>query len=172
METTSSSTSALSRRHSICPASRSARPVPLLDRSYWVTRHLFVTASVELPSWVSAVAAWIMVAKRRSWIGFIAVCDNEWEIRRMGRRDIVVALCDTSTCLEWVENFRTGLVPIDDDGNNSPKVECGFRSLYKTAVRDEPSLLSAVVEEVKKLTEQYAGQEISITLAGTAWGQR
>ncbi|WOL05934.1 hypothetical protein Cni_G14665 [Canna indica] len=83
----------------------------------------------------------------------------------MGHRDIVVTLRDTSTCLEWVENFRTGLVSVDDDGDNSPKVECGFRSLYKTTARDEPSLSSAVVEEVKKLTEQYAGEEMSITLA-------
>ncbi|WOL13149.1 hypothetical protein Cni_G21918 [Canna indica] len=88
----------------------------------------------------------------------------------MGCRNIVVALRDTSTCLEWVENFRTGLVSVDDDGDNSPEVECGFQSLYKTAVRDEPSLSSAVEEEVKKLTEQYAGEEMSITLAGHSLG--
>ncbi|WOK97713.1 phospholipase A1-Ibeta2, chloroplastic-like [Canna indica] len=55
----------------------------------------------------------------------------------MGRRDIVIALRGMSTCLEWVENFRMELVPIDDEDelveeeddelrDNVPKVECGF----------------------------------------------
>ncbi|THU73765.1 hypothetical protein C4D60_Mb04t26310 [Musa balbisiana] len=153
------------------------RPVVLPDWSYRVTRNLFATASVELPSWVQTVAPWMMAAQRTSWIGYVAVCDNEREIQRMGRRDIVIALRGTSTCLEWAENLRTGLVPVDDYGEDVtdphgdvPKVECGFRSLYKTAGPDMPSLSSSVVAEVRKLTEKYAGEEISITVVGHSLG--
>ncbi|RRT73361.1 hypothetical protein B296_00009277 [Ensete ventricosum] len=153
------------------------RPVVLPDWSYRVTRNLFATASVELPSWVQIVAPWMMAAQRTSWIGCVAVCDNEREIHRMGRRDIVIALRGTSTCLEWAENLRAGLVPVDDDGEDVtdpqgdvPKVECGFRSLYKTAGPDMPSLSSSVVAEVRKLTEKYAGEEISITVVGHSLG--
>ncbi|WOK95355.1 hypothetical protein Cni_G04062 [Canna indica] len=155
------------------------RHVFLPDRSYRVTRNLFATSSVELPPWVDTVAPWMMAAQPTSWIGYVAICENEREIQRMGRRDIVIALRGTSTCLEWAENFRTELVPIDElveeEEENElrdsvPKVECGFRSLYKTPGWDIPSLSSAVVEEVRKLTEEYAGEELSITVVGHSLG--
>ncbi|CAL9097648.1 unnamed protein product [Musa acuminata var. zebrina] len=164
------------------------RAVVLPDRSYRVTRNLFATASVELPPWVDTVAPWMMTATPTSWVGYVAVCDNEREIQRMGRRDIVIALRGTSTCLEWAENFRTWLVPIDEEEQEAeeeessegeqtekprgtvPKVECGFRSLFKTAGPDAPSLSSMVAEEVRRLMEQYAGEELSITVVGHSLG--
>ncbi|KAG6467329.1 phospholipase A1-Ibeta2, chloroplastic-like [Zingiber officinale] len=142
--------------------SQPSRPpvdVVLPDRSYRVTRHLFATASIDLPTWLRP-------SPRTSWIGFVAVCDSEREISRMGRRDIVVALRGTATWLEWAENFRSGLV----DVGNSAKVACGFRSLYKTAGTEAPSLSEAVVEEVRRLTELYAGEELSVTMAGHSLG--
>ncbi|XP_074591766.1 phospholipase A1-Ibeta2, chloroplastic-like [Curcuma longa] len=156
------------------------RHVLLPDRSYRVTRNLFATASIELPPWVDTVAPWVMAAHPTSWIGYVAVCENEREIRRMGRRDIVIALRGTSTCLEWAENFRTELVPLDEEEAETdeqglptsvPKVECGFRSLYKTpGLGDTPSLSAAVVEEVKKLRKEYSGEELSITVLGHSLG--
>ncbi|THU52054.1 hypothetical protein C4D60_Mb06t37550 [Musa balbisiana] len=164
------------------------RAVVLPDRSYRVTCNLFATASVELPPWVDTVAPWMMTATPTSWVGYVAVCDNEREIQRMGRRDIVIALRGTSTCLEWAENFRTWLVPIDEEEQEAeeeessegeqtekprgavPKVECGFRSLFKTAGPDAPSLSSMVAEEVRRLMEQYAGEELSITVVGHSLG--
>lgn len=139
----------------------SRRPVDVVlpDRSYRVTRHLFATASIDLPTWLRP-------SPRTSWIGFVAVCDSEREIRRMGRRDIVVAIRGTATWLEWAENFRSGLVDIGD----SAKVACGFRSLYKTAGTEVPSLSEAVVEEVRRLTELYAEEELSVTMAGHSLG--
>ncbi|CAL9124196.1 unnamed protein product [Musa textilis] len=53
------------------------RAVVLPDRSYRVTRNLFATASVELPPWVDSVAPWMMTATPTSWVGYVAVCDNE-----------------------------------------------------------------------------------------------
>ncbi|XP_010941432.1 phospholipase A1-Ibeta2, chloroplastic-like [Elaeis guineensis] len=152
------------------------RHVALPDRSYRVTRSLFATASVELPRCLDRFAApWM--TQRSSWIGYVAVCDSDHEIRRMGRRDIVIALRGTATCLEWAENFRAGLVPVDDGSDNStlrsphaPKVECGFWSLYKTAGDRVPSLSASVVEEVRRLVNQYKGEELSITVTGHSLG--
>jgi len=45
------------------------------------------------------------------WIGFIAVCTNSEEIRRLGRRDIIVAWRGTGTRQEWIQNVRDILVP-------------------------------------------------------------
>jgi hypothetical protein len=45
------------------------------------------------------------------WIGFIAVCTNSEEIRRLGRRDIIVAWRGTETRQEWIQNVRDILVP-------------------------------------------------------------
>ena len=46
-----------------------------------------------------------------AWIGFIAVCTNAEDIRRLGRRDIVVAWRGTETRQEWKQNIRDFLVP-------------------------------------------------------------
>lgn len=45
------------------------------------------------------------------WIGFIAVCTDAEEIRRLGRRDIVVAWRGTETRQEWIQDARDILVP-------------------------------------------------------------
>jgi len=45
------------------------------------------------------------------WIGFIAVCTNVEEIRKLGRRNIIVAWRGTETRHEWIQNIRSILVP-------------------------------------------------------------
>ncbi|KAH0452648.1 hypothetical protein IEQ34_019947 [Dendrobium chrysotoxum] len=131
----------------------------LPDRSYRLTRHLFATSSIRLPSWTSPSS---------SWIGFVAVCNNEREIRRMGRRDIVIVLRGTATALEWAENLRVNLVPHLDA--SQAKVECGFQSLYTTPGASMPSLSSAVTEEIRRLVEFYKNEELSITVTGHSLG--
>ncbi|PKA53323.1 Phospholipase A1-Ibeta2, chloroplastic [Apostasia shenzhenica] len=148
--------------------------VALPDRSYRVTRSLFATSSVAVPHWLAAASAaataptWM--TQQSSFIGFVAVCDNEREIARMGRRDIVVALRGTATAPEWVDNFRSSLHPI----SAGEKVSTGFWSLYKTpggSTPDAPaSLSSAVVDEVRRLVEKYRGEELSITITGHSLG--
>jgi Lipase (class 3) len=141
----------------------------LSDQSYRVTSSLFATSSVQLPKWISSVAPWFST-QRSSWIGYVAVCDDEREIRRMGRRDIVIVLRGTSTCLEWAENFRAGLVPIEPSDRDGAKVECGFWSLYKTPGDKLKSLSSSVVCEVQRLLKKYEGEKLSITVTGHSLG--
>ncbi|CAI0417797.1 unnamed protein product [Linum tenue] len=144
--------------------------VALPDRSYKVTKSLYATSSVGLPKWVDEVApdlGWM--TQRTSWVGYVAVCDDRREIQRMGRRDIVIALRGTSTCLEWAENMRAGLVPMAQT-QTQPKVECGFQSLYKTEGAHVASLAQSVVQEIKRLMEQYKGETLSITVTGHSLG--
>ncbi|EXC02060.1 Phospholipase A1-Ibeta2 [Morus notabilis] len=155
------------------------RHVALPERSYKVTKSLYVTSSVGLPKWVDDVApdlGWM--TQRSSWIGYVAVCDDKREIQRMGRRDIVIALRGTATCLEWAENMRAQLIempgqdqdPADNLAHGQPKVECGFLSLYKTRGAHVPSLAESVVEEVKRLMELYKDETLSITVTGHSLG--
>lgn len=150
------------------------RHVALPDRSYKVTKSLYATSSVGLPKWVDKVApdlGWM--TQRSSWIGYVAVSDDKKEIQRMGRRDIVIALRGTSTCLEWAENLRAQLVDIpktEDDNTQNAKVECGFQSLYKTRGDHVASLAESVVEEIRRLTELYKGETLSITVTGHSLG--
>ncbi|XP_061981319.1 phospholipase A1-Ibeta2, chloroplastic-like [Populus nigra] len=161
------------------PAMSAAKPplpqqVTLPDRSYRVTKSLYATSSVGLPKWVDDVApdlGWM--TQRSSWIGYVAVCEDRREIQRLGRRDIVIALRGTSTCLEWAENMRAQLVetPGEHDPTEiQPKVECGFLSLYKTAGANVPSLSQSVVQEVRRLMELYRGETLSITVTGHSLG--
>ncbi|XP_027080865.1 phospholipase A1-Ibeta2, chloroplastic-like [Coffea arabica] len=152
----------------------SQRHVALPDRSYRVTQSLYATSSIGLPKWVDDVApdlGWM--TQRSSWIGYVAVCDDRREIQRMGRRDIVIALRGTATCLEWAENMRDVLVQMPGENGSKdgqPKVECGFSSLYQTPGAHVPSLAQSVVEEIQRLIEQYRGETLSITVTGHSLG--
>ncbi|KAJ9147658.1 hypothetical protein P3X46_029793 [Hevea brasiliensis] len=150
------------------------RHVALPDRSYKVTKSLYATSSIGLPKWVDDVApdlGWM--TQRSSWVGYVAICDDKREIQRMGRRDILIALRGTSTCLEWAENMRAHLVDMPgnhDPIHGQPKVECGFLSLHKTGGAHVPCLAESVMEEVKRLMEQYKGETLSITVTGHSLG--
>ncbi|KAE8699886.1 Phospholipase A1-Ibeta2 [Hibiscus syriacus] len=147
------------------------RHVALPDRSYKVTKSLYATSSVGLPKWVDDVAPDIgWMTQRSSWIGYVAVCDDRREINRMGRRDIVIALRGTATCLEWAENLRAQLVQIPGSKDPTRRVECGFLSLHKTRGAHVPSLAESVVHEVKRLMEMYEGESLSITITGHSLG--
>ncbi|TKY55492.1 Phospholipase A1-Ibeta2 [Spatholobus suberectus] len=149
------------------------RHMVLPDRSYRVTKSLYATSSIGLPKWVDDVApdlGWM--TQRSSWIGYVAVCDDRREIARLGRRDIVISLRGTATCLEWAENMRAHLIDVEGpiEAQEQPKVECGFLSLYKTRGTHVPSLAESVIEEVKRLMELYKGETLSITITGHSLG--
>ncbi|CDY09664.1 BnaC07g33970D [Brassica napus] len=154
----------------------SPRDVALPDGSYKVTKSLYATSSVRLPKWIDDVAPDLRwMTKQTSWVGYVAVCDDPKEIRRMGRREIVIALRGTATLLEWSENFRPNLVSMpepkpDPSDPTRPKVECGFNSLYTTGSQHAPSLADSLVAEISRLVELYAGEELSISVTGHSLG--
>lgn len=145
----------------------------LLDRSglpktgYRLTKHLRATSGINLPRWIYKAPSWALT--RSSWIGYVAVCNDRDEISRLGRRDIVIALRGTATCLEWLENLRATLTPLDGDGNGA-MVESGFLSLYKSKTSVTPSLQEMIHEEIKRLIETYKNEPLSLTITGHSLG--
>lgn len=120
-------------------------------------------------------------SSKSNWIGYVAVCTDEEEIRRLGRRDIMIAWRGTVTGLEWAANLEFQLIPcgLTDESklgqSTHIKVEAGFLSLYTSAKEDSKfnkvSAQSYVVKEIKDLVEKYKDrQELSITVCGHSLG--
>ena len=153
---------------------------------YKVTKHLHATSGIQLPSWIDKAPSW--VATKSSYIGYVAVCDNKEEIKRLGRRDVVIALRGTTTCLEWLENLRATLTNIDplqcdnslqhsinSDENDQPMVESGFLSLYTSKSNSTnndaiPSLQEMVRNEIERILKTYKGENLSFTITGHSLG--
>jgi hypothetical protein len=160
---------------SLPTASGRHRGLMLPDRSYRPTRSLFATSALSIPPWARRANTPEWLTQQSNWIGYVAVCESEREVARMGRRDIAIVLRGTITCPEWAENLRATLVPLDGesaDGKDAggPKVAKGFRSLYKTAGEKVKSLSEDVMDEVRRLMEKYKGEELSITVVGHSLG--
>jgi hypothetical protein len=162
--------------HSLPTASARHRGLMLPDRSYRPTRSLFATSALSMPPWAKRPSTPEWLTQQSNWVGYVAVCESEREVARMGRRDISIVLRGTATCLEWAENLRASLVPLDgntSDGESStdePKVARGFLSLYKTAGEKVRSLSAEVMDEVRRLMDKYKGEELSITVVGHSLG--
>ncbi|KAK4267905.1 hypothetical protein QN277_024627 [Acacia crassicarpa] len=142
---------------------------------YKVTKHLRATSGIRLPRWIEKAPNW--VATKSSYIGYVAVCDNKEEIKRLGRRDVVIAFRGTTTCLEWLENLRATLThlrctttEIDD---SDAMVESGFLSLYTSSTPSCLSLQQMVREEVSRIVQTYGGDgdvPLSLTITGHSLG--
>ncbi|AQK73199.1 triacylglycerol lipase like protein [Zea mays] len=166
--------------HSLPTASARHRGLMLPDRSYRPTRSLFATSALSMPPWAKRPNTPEWLTQQSNWVGYVAVCESEREVARMGRRDIAIVLRGTATCLEWAENLRASLVPLDggdsSDGADTPppepepKVARGFLSLYKTAGDKVRSLSEEVMDEVRRLMDKYKGEELSITVVGHSLG--
>ncbi|GKU88505.1 hypothetical protein SLEP1_g2759 [Rubroshorea leprosula] len=148
----------------------------LSGTGYSLTKYLHATAGIQLPaSWIEKAPSWM--ATRSSWIGYVAVCQDEKEISRLGRRDVLIAYRGTATCLEWLENFRATLTHLPDaqpDQNpadsSAPMVESGFLSLYTSRTATSPSLQDMVREEISRLLQIYGDEPLSITITGHSLG--
>ncbi|KAI9094539.1 hypothetical protein K1719_026659 [Acacia pycnantha] len=116
---------------------------------YKVTKHLRATSGIRLPRWIEKAPNW--VATKSSYIGYVAVCDNKEEIKRLGRRDVVFAFRGTTTCLEWLENLRATLTHLPctatEIDESEAMVESGFLSLYTSSTPSCLSLQQMVREE-------------------------
>lgn len=150
---------------------------------YRITKNLRATSGIELPGWLERAPSWVVA--KSSWIGYVAVCQDKEEIARLGRRDIVIALRGTATCLEWLENLRANLTVLpsmdgdntsnvkvgeDGSGGSLPMVESGFLSLYTSRSPTLPSLQEMVREEIARLVEMYQDEPLSLTITGHSLG--
>ncbi|KAK4741699.1 hypothetical protein SAY87_025287 [Trapa incisa] len=152
---------------------------------YQITKNLWVTSGVTLPGWVDKAPSWMSV--KSSWIGYVAVCNDKDEIARLGRRDIVIALRGTCTCMEWLENLRAPLaaLPSEEETNDDvvkgsrdisscpqqqPMVESGFLSLFTSRSSSYPSLQEMLREEIARLVQTYGDEPLSLTITGHSLG--
>ncbi|XP_071742221.1 phospholipase A(1) DAD1, chloroplastic [Rutidosis leptorrhynchoides] len=148
----------------------------ILERSgvdrYRVTKNLFATSSIPLPRWIEKLPRWVQV--QSSWIGYVAVCEDKNEISRLGRRDIVIALRGTATCLEWLENLRATLTHCNVDNDNEKihesMVEAGVLSLYTSGTTKCPSLQQLLQQEILRLLKLYGEEPVSLTFTGHSLG--
>lgn len=142
------------------------------DTGYRVTKNLNATSGIHLPRWTKRAPSWM--ASQSSWIGYVAVCQDERVISRLGRRDVVIALRGTVTCLEWLENLRATLTPFPFPGDDfsGPMVESGFLSLYtsRAASGKAPSLQDLVRREIARILETYGDKPLSFTITGHSLG--
>ncbi|RDX63600.1 Phospholipase A(1) DAD1, chloroplastic, partial [Mucuna pruriens] len=140
---------------------------------YRITKNLRATCGVQLPNWISSVSQLPRV--QSSWIGYVAVCNDKEEIARLGRRDVVIALRGTATCLEWLENLRATLTKLPDQKDGETEggccmVENGFLSLYVSKTGACSSLQEMVREEVTRLIQSYGDEPLSLTITGHSLG--
>ncbi|MED6182770.1 Dolichyl-diphosphooligosaccharide-protein glycosyltransferase subunit dad1, partial [Stylosanthes scabra] len=153
----------------------------LPNTGYKVTKHLRATSGIQLPNWVDKAPASSWIGTQSSYVGYVAVCDNKEEIKRLGRRDVVIALRGTTTCLEWLENLRANLTLLpcnmingkhQENNGIGPMVESGFLSLY-TSTANSSSLMSLqemVREEITRILRIYEGEPLSLTVTGHSLG--
>ncbi|XP_024987267.1 phospholipase A(1) DAD1, chloroplastic-like [Cynara cardunculus var. scolymus] len=138
---------------------------------YRVTKNLHATSSIPMPHWTGQIGV------RSSWIGFVAVCEDQNEISRLGRRDVVISLRGTGTCLEWLENLRATLTrcPFGNENNmkgqnDEPMVESGVLSLYTSSTSVCPSLQQSIADEILRIVQKYSNEPLSVTITGHSLG--
>lgn len=140
------------------------------DTGYRMTKNLKATCGLQLPRWLDKAPSW--VSTRSSWIGYVAVCQDKREITRLGRRDVVISLRGTATCLEWVENLRATLTSLPGEVKSGcgSMVESGFLSLYTSSTDTCPSLRDMIREEIARVLETYGDEPLSFTFTGHSLG--
>ncbi|GLJ34125.1 hypothetical protein SUGI_0685850 [Cryptomeria japonica] len=116
------------------------------------------------------------IDKDRRPIGFIAVCTDENEIRRLGQRDVVVAFRGTSRRGEWTQNLKDKVVPWRALPGKSSKpvvgICKGFLGYYEEKGEYERDLSpkDIIGRTIKSLLEKYKGQRLRITVTGHSLG--
>ncbi|XP_042493191.1 phospholipase A(1) DAD1, chloroplastic-like [Macadamia integrifolia] len=146
----------------------------LPSTGYRLTKNLHATSGVRLPRWIDKAPNWM--SNRTSWIGYVAVCQDQDEIARLGRRDVVVAYRGTATCLEWLENLRSTLTQLPDTTNvglhdePEPMVGRGFLNLYMSGTAEYRSLRDEVRVEIGRLIQSYGDEPLSLTITGHSLG--
>lgn len=141
---------------------------------YEISRYLYATSNINLPNFFQHSRLSKVWSKYANWMGYIAVMTDEEEIKRIGRRDILIAWRGTVTYLEWLCDLKDILHPANFGDDPSVKIEAGFYDLYTQKEENchycSFSAREQVLAEVKRLIEQYKDEEISITVTGHSLG--
>ena len=145
-------------------------------------RYIYATADVEVPYLLRKSERPDAWSSKSNWIGYVAVCVDEKEIRRLGRRDILIVWRGTVTGLEWAANLTYRLIPckltdeIKHGEKTDIKVEAGFQSLYTSTKADSVfnkiSAQSYLIKGLQDLIDRYKddGHELSISITGHSLG--
>ncbi|KAK6268654.1 hypothetical protein QUC31_012814 [Theobroma cacao] len=144
---------------------------------YQVTKFLYATSQIQLPEAfiVKSLSreAW---SKESNWIGYVAVATDEGK-DVLGRRDIVIAWRGTVQTLEWINDIEFNLVSpekIFGHERRDIKVHEGWYSIYTSEDSRSPynksSARDQVLNEVRRLVDQFKNEEISITVTGHSLG--
>ncbi|KAL5991063.1 hypothetical protein ACLOJK_011969 [Asimina triloba] len=144
------------------------REVGMDGCGYEVTKYIYATPDISIPTQTGSCCS--------RWIGYVAVASDE-EVKRLGRRDIVVTFRGTVTNPEWIANLMSSLTPARLDPHDlrpEVKVESGFLNLYtsddSTCKFGNGSCREQLLSELSRIINQYADEELSITVAGHSMG--
>lgn len=168
------------------PTSEFFENMDMADYGYRMCRYLYATSNINLEKFFqrSKTSSIIQRSKTSSirsiwsphanWMGYVAVADDAEEIKRLGRRDILIVWRGTVTYLEWLHDLKNILRPAHFRDNPHVQIESGFYDLYTTKEKHcnfcAFSAREQVLAEVKRLVEQYKGEELSITVTGHSLG--
>ncbi|KAK8601890.1 hypothetical protein V6N13_058439 [Hibiscus sabdariffa] len=146
----------------------------MADWGYQISRYLYATSDINLPNFFQKSKLSSVWSTHANWMGYVAVCTDKDEIKRLGRRDIVVSWRGTVTYLEWIYDLKDILHSPNFTDDPSIKMELGFYDLYTkketTCNYCSFSAREQVLAEIKRLVEYYNGEEISITVTGHSLG--
>ncbi|XP_031113245.1 phospholipase A1-Igamma3, chloroplastic-like [Ipomoea triloba] len=146
----------------------------MAHRGYHISRYLYATSNINLPNFFQMSTVSSIWSQHANWMGYVAVTTDPEEIRRLGRRDIVIAWRGTVTYLEWIHDLKNILHPAHFRDDPDIKIESGFFDLYtKKEMACNFCTYSAreqVLSEVNRLIEKYRGEELSITVTGHSLG--
>lgn len=146
----------------------------MADRGYTLTRFLYATSNINLPNFFQKSTISSIWSQHANWMGYVAVATDEAEIRRLGRRDIIIAWRGTVTYLEWLHDLKDILQPAHFRDDPSIKIESGFFELYtskeKTCKYCSFSAREQVLAELRRIIHRYRGEKLSITITGHSLG--
>ncbi|KAL2510830.1 Phospholipase A1-Igamma3 [Abeliophyllum distichum] len=146
----------------------------MADKGYTLTRYLYATSNINLPNFFQKSRLSSIWSQHANWMGYVAVATDEEEIRRLGRRDIVVAWRGTVTYLEWIHDLKDILHPAHFRNDPSIKIESGFFDLYTTKENTcrycAFSAREQVLAEIRRIIHRYRGENLSITITGHSLG--
>ncbi|KAH9741367.1 phospholipase A1-Igamma3 [Citrus sinensis] len=150
------------------------KKLDMADSGYQISRYLYATSNINLPKFFQKSRLSSVWSTYANWMGYIAVTTDEEEIKRLGRRDIVVAWRGTVTYIEWIYDLKDILHTANFGSDPSIKIELGFHDLYTKKEQScnycTFSAREQVLAEIKRLIEYYEGEEISITFTGHSLG--